>query len=91
MKLRVNDVVAALALAALIAEAQGAGGEEVAFGQHQWVPSFAITGGATMQDQSGTHASFLRDEADPTNPVPLRKPTSAKTAPSRRTSAARSS
>jgi hypothetical protein len=76
MSLRVNDVVAALALAAVASAAQGARADEVGFGQHQWVPSLAVTGGATMQDQSGSHASFQYDAeaADPTQATTLREP-----------------
>ena len=76
MTLRVNVVVAVLALAALVSAAQGARADEVGFGQHQWVPSLAVTSGVTMQDQSATQASYLYDAqaADPTQPTPLREP-----------------
>jgi hypothetical protein len=79
MRVRVNDVLAACALAAL------AGGASIArAGQGQdaltggWVPSLAITGGVTIQHQSGRQSSFLFDgeSADPSVPTALRTPKS---------------
>jgi hypothetical protein len=78
MSLRVNDVVAALALSALVNATPTARADEVGFGQHQWVPSLAVTSGAVLQNQSAFQNSFLYDgeAADPTQPIPLRKPDS---------------
>jgi len=77
MKLRVNDVVATLALAALANAAASARADEVGIGgRDQWVPSLAVTSGATLQKQSGTQTSHLFDgeSATPNEPLPLRPP-----------------
>ena len=73
MRLQVNDVVAVLACAALVSESRGALADEIGLGQHQWVPSFAVTSGVTMQDHSGSHASFFFDgESSEPQPTVLR-------------------
>jgi hypothetical protein len=70
-------VGAVVALQALfpIASLAAAGGDPAEparqAGEDRWVPSLAITGGATIQDQHGVADSVLFEDMSPT-PVPLR-------------------
>jgi hypothetical protein len=63
MRVRVNHVLVLSALAALASAASIARAAESAPGvsPDRWMPSLAIMGGATMQDQKGSQDSFLTD------------------------------
>jgi hypothetical protein len=70
-------VAALQALVALTALADPDGGESQApqarEGEQRWVPSLAITGGATFQTQKGSSDPLLFEDMNP-DPVPLRAP-----------------
>jgi hypothetical protein len=62
MRAGVNHGLAWIALVAVAITATGAASEpQEQEGQNQWVPSLAITGGATLQNQSGTEHSVRVD------------------------------
>jgi hypothetical protein len=81
MRAGVNALIAVCAAAAILSASQNAvaAGDtdaNVQEGESRWVPSFAVTSGVVIQRQSGAFDSALfdGDGADPTAPLPLRRP-----------------
>jgi hypothetical protein len=76
MRVRVNHVVVACALAALASPAPPArAAEGAALGDVQWVPSLAVTSGVLVGDQAGSQSSIMFDGETSTT-SPLRQPKS---------------